>query len=122
MKYIIKCPTAVRHARALVLAVLGVCQFSAPCSAVSQRNMPPGAYLARPAANAADLAEQVRSNKLVAQRYARLFHMSPQMVRTAFSDLRLTHLTSERPVRGDYVHSSENLVFTVRRQSKRTAE
>src|SRR5258708_21038287 len=121
MKYIIKCPTAVRHAGALVLAVFGVCQFSAPCSAASQRNMPPGAYLARPATSAANLAEQVRSNKLVAQRYARLFHMSPQMVRTAFSDLRLTHLTSERLVRVYYVHSGEKLGFKVRRLPKGTA-
>src|SRR5258708_35169420 len=96
MKYRSNYFTAVRCAGVIVFAASALCQFRGPCMAASKMHMPPGAYLARPSLSVAELAEQVRTNSIVSQRYARLFHMSPGRVSTEFARLRLTRLTSER--------------------------
>ncbi len=83
--------------------------------------MPPGAFLHQPAPSVAALNRQVQTDKLVAERYARLYNMSPEMVRSSFSKMRLSTLSEDHIYEVHYVHSGEKIGFKVRRLRKGTA-
>ncbi len=83
--------------------------------------MPPGAFLHQPAPNVTALNRQVQTDRLVAERYARLYGMSPDMVRSAFSKMRLSTLSEDHIYEVHYVHTGEKIGYKVRRLRKGTA-
>lgn len=83
--------------------------------------MPPGAFLQRPAPTVEALNRQVQTDPLVAARYARLYGMSPEMVRMAFSRMRLSALTEDHIYEVHYVHPGEKIGYKLRRVPKGTA-
>jgi len=89
-------------------------------SAYAKTAMPPGAFLHQPAPNVAALNHQVQSDRLVAERYARLYGMSPEMVRAAFSKMQLSTLNEDHIYEVHYVHSGEKIGFKLRRVRKGT--
>ncbi len=84
-------------------------------------NMPPGAFLHQPAPDIAALNRQVQSDRLVAERYARLYNMSPEMVRAAFSKMKLSVLSEDHVYEVHYVHPGEQIGYKIRRVRKGTA-
>ena len=83
-----------------------------------QRVMPHGAFLRRPVRTASELLQQVKTDPIVSQRYSRLLNMSPQMVRLAFGNMRLTELKTEVVRKIYYVHPGEQIGYRVRRIKK----
>ena len=83
--------------------------------------MPPGAFLHQPAPDITALNRQIQKDPLVAKRYARLYNMSPDMVRSAFSKMRLSTLTEDHVYQVHYVHPGEIIGYKVRRIRKGTA-
>ncbi len=77
-------------------------------------HLPPGSYIRQPAATVEELVSQVQNDPVVAARYARLFHMSPEAVRLAFRNLRRSTLTHDEVMRVYYVHG-DKLGYKLRR-------
>ena len=82
--------------------------------------MPRGAFLQQPAPTIQDLQRQVNTNNAVCIRYARLFHLSPTMVRLAVGQMHLTRLTQNLPLEIHYVHPGERIGYKLRRLPKGT--
>ncbi|MCW3100960.1 MAG: hypothetical protein JWL77_6578 [Chthonomonadaceae bacterium] len=89
-------------------------------TAHADTTMPPGAFLHQPAPNVAALNRQVQTDRLVAERYARLYGMSPDMVRSAFSKLQLSTLSEDHIYEVHYVHPGEKIGYKLRRVRKGT--
>ena len=83
--------------------------------------MPPGAFLHQPAPDIAALNRQIQQDPRVAGRYARLYNMSPDMVRMAFAKMRLSTLAEDHVYEVHYVHPGEKIGYKVRRVRKGTA-
>lgn len=83
--------------------------------------MPPGAFLHQPAPDITALNRQIQQDPLVAERYARLYNMSPDMVRMAFSKMHLSTLAEDHVYEVHYVHPGERIGYKVRRVRKGTA-
>jgi hypothetical protein len=90
-------------------------------SAQAGESMPPGAFLHQPAPDVATLNRQIAKDPLVAERYARLYNMSPEMVRSAFSKMHLSTLAEDHIYEVHYVHPGERIGYKVRRVRKGTA-
>lgn len=90
-------------------------------TAQADTTMPPGAFLHQPAPNVAALNRQVQTDRLVAERYARLYGMSPDMVRSAFSKMHLSTLAEDHVYEVHYVHTGEKIGYKLRRIRKGTA-
>jgi hypothetical protein len=105
------------------VALIAACTafFAAAPIAQAGAKMPPGAFLHQPAPDIATLNRQVQNDPLVAARYARLYNMSPGMVRAAFSKMRLSTLTEDQVFEVHYVHAGEKIGYKVRRVRKGTA-
>lgn len=97
----------------------GILIGSGLCAA-SYAGMLPGSFLRAPVMSCLSLVKQVDADKLVADRYARLFQMSPGMVQLAFSHLHLTHLAKPCMLDVYYVHSGETLGYRIRRMEQGT--
>ena len=82
--------------------------------------MPRGAYLRKSAPTAAALCLQVKNDPLVMERYSRLFHMAPPLVRGGFAQLRLSRMKKDQISRVYYVHPNEKLGYRLRRVKKGT--
>lgn len=54
--------------------------------------LPPGSFVKEPTRSIEELNRHIQKNPKVAERYAKLIKMSPEMIRLAFSKLRLTTL------------------------------
>src|SRR5690242_3508241 len=65
--------------------------------------MPPGAFLRRPVSGSAALNRQIARDTVVSDRYARLLHLSPKLVRHALGDLHPTRLPQTRLLEVYYV-------------------
>lgn len=102
---------------ALLLFCLG---HPAAARPIHQYRMPIGAFLRRPAHGVPALTRQLADDRMVCIRYARLFHMSPPMVRRAFGTLRLTRLKQDRVLQVFYIHSGERIGYRLRRVRKGT--
>lgn len=89
-------------------------------SAQAKTAMPPGAFLHQPATTVEALNRQVQTDKLVAERYARLYGMSPEMVRSAFSKMQLSTLNEDHIYEVHYVHPGEKIGFKLRRVRRGT--
>jgi hypothetical protein len=89
-------------------------------SAHADTKMPPGAFLHQPAPNVAALNRQVQTDRLVAERYARLYGMSPDMVRNTFSKMQLSTLSEDHIYEVHYVHPGEKIGYKLRRVRKGT--
>ena len=81
----------------------------------AQNKMPRGSFLKYPVHSTAELLDQIKAEPLVAARFARLFNMSPDMVRLAFAKLRLVRLAEPMKRRIYYVHQYESLGFKLRK-------
>ena len=107
------------NSRALFFALCtGLIVGALPAQA--KTTMPPGAFLHQPAPNVAALNRQVQSDRLVAERYARLYGMSPEMVRSAFSKMQISTLNEDHIYEVHYVHPGEKIGFKLRRVRKGT--
>lgn len=106
--------------RLMFVSAFGGLLFGAQC-AQANSTMPPGAFLHQPAPDIITLNRQIQKDPLVAQRYARLYNMSPEMVRNAFSQMRLSTLSEDHVYEVHYVHSGEIIGYKVRRVRKGTA-
>lgn len=60
--------------------------------------LPPNSFLRVPVTTVQGLIREVSEDPIVANRYARLFRMSPTMVKVTFAGLHLTRLPEERPL------------------------
>lgn len=67
---------------------------SLPASAAPP--LPPNSFLRTPVSSVRELIRQITRDRVVALRYARLFRMSPDDVRTVFADLHLSRLSDDR--------------------------
>ena len=105
-----------RIGRAFACVGLTACAVTA----FAEPRMPAGAFLRQPAPDVQSLNRQVQRDPLVCGRYARLFNMSPEMVRAAFAKMRLTRLSQDHVYAVHYVHTGETLGFKVRRVRKGT--
>ena len=90
-------------------------------SAQAGTSMPPGAFLHQPAPDITALNRQIQRDPLVAERYARLYNMSPEMVRSAFSKMHLSTLAEDHIYEIHYVHPGERIGYKIRRVRKGTA-
>jgi hypothetical protein len=106
--------------RFMFVSVLGGFLVGAQ-SAQAGSTMPPGAFLQQPAPDIMTLNRQIQKDPLVAGRYARLYSMSPDMVRMAFSKMRLSTLSEDHVYEVHYVHPGEKIGYKVRRIRKGTA-
>ena len=106
--------------RFMFVSVLGGFLVGAQ-SAQAGSTMPPGAFLQQPAPDIITLNRQIQKDPLVAGRYARLYNMSPGMVRMAFSKMRLSTLSEDHVYEVHYVHPGEKIGYKVRRVRKGTA-
>jgi len=105
-----------------LLAALFLLCLGRPVAArtLHRYRMPIGAFLRRPAPTGSALTRQLTDDKLVCIRYARLFNMSPPMVRRAFRRLRLTCLKQDRVLQVFYIRSGERIGYRLRRVRKGT--
>lgn len=85
---------------------------------VRKHSMPTGAFLRRPAPSVQALNKQLASDKRVQIRFARLFRMSPEMVRMAFRQMRMARLKEDRVLQIYYVHPGEHIGYKLRRLKK----
>ncbi len=92
--------------------------LAASCHAAGK--MPRGSYLRSPVGSVASLVQQTKSDPLVMERYSRLFHMAPPLVRGAFTQMRLTRMKKDQISRVYYVHPDEKLGYRIRRVKKGT--
>lgn len=83
--------------------------------------VPRGAFLRKPVHSVAELVQQIKTDRIVASRFSRLFNMSPQMVRLAFGNLHVAHLDHEIIRKVYYVHPGEVIGYRVLRIKKGTA-
>ena len=81
----------------------------------AQNKMPRGSFLKYPVHTTAELLDQIKTEPLVAARFARLFNMSPDMIRLAFAKLRLVRLAEPMKRRIYYVHQYESLGYKMRK-------
>jgi hypothetical protein len=82
--------------------------------------MPPGAFLRSPASTAEALRKEIASDPAVVTRYARLFHLSPSMVKRAFAGLHLMSLPKDEVFAVHYVHTGEVIGYKLRRVRRGT--
>ena len=95
--------------------------FAGTQSAQADTSMPPGAFLHQPAPDITALNRQIQKDPLVAERYARLYKMSPDMVRSAFSKMHISTLAEDHIYEVHYVHPGERIGYKIRRMRKGTA-
>ena len=88
--------------------------------AFASPKMPPGAFLREPAGSVQALNRQLNADPLVGKRYARLYKMPVQDVKSAFTHLKLTHLTQDQVFQVHYVHTGEQIGYKLRRVRKGT--
>jgi hypothetical protein len=89
-------------------------------SATAAPRMPVGAFLRHPAPTVDALNRQLRTDPLVCTRYARLYKMSPEMVKQAFAHMRLATLPEDRILAVHYVYPGEKIKYKLRRVKKGT--
>jgi hypothetical protein len=111
------CTSLVRHAS--VLACLFAVSLTAAHADTPER-MPRGAFLRHPANSTSRLAAQVKADPVVCGRYARLFHLSPQMVQLAMGSMRLKRLAEDHVLAVHYVHPGEKIGYKLSRVKKGT--
>ena len=110
----------VRGLTAVAFVFAELASSASPHSTAPKPHMPPGAFLSGPAPNSSTLLKEIEASPAVMLRYTRLYRLSPEMVRAAFSRLRLTRLQSDQIVRVYYVHNGERIGYKVRRIPKGT--
>jgi hypothetical protein len=118
MKRLSELPIQVRSMVVVVTSLAVAFQIPKSCLAAGKTHLPPGAFLKGSAANTAALIRQIDREGIVIQRYSRLYHLSPEMIKAAFARLRLIRLKSSEVVRVYYVHKGELLGYKVRRMPK----
>ena len=91
-----------------------------PASASPAPRMPRGAYLRQPVHSTPQLVGQFANDPLVVERYSRVFKMSPEAVKSALKEMRLTPLKKDMVMNVYYVRPGEHLGFRVRRVRKGT--
>lgn len=97
------------------------CLLAGGQAAQARRRMPPGAFLHHPARSLKSLNRQIQNDPLVTQRYARIYRLSPEMVKVAFANMHLGVLTEDHIYEIHYVHPGEKIGYKVRRVRKGTA-
>src|SRR5579871_6525367 len=111
-----------RHLLRLLLGLFAISAslwLGAPAVKAAPR-IPLGAFLRAPAPTVEALNRQIRNDPLVCTRYARLFKMSPAMIRAAFAHMRLSRLPEDRILQVHYVHPGERISARLRRVRKGT--
>lgn len=76
--------------------------------------VPAGSFIRRPVVSVQDLVQEVNDDPVVAERYGRLFHMSPDAVRDQFRSLHHAVMSQDQIMRVYYAHG-DTLGYKLRR-------
>lgn len=101
--------------RCITTSLLAFSLLAAVPCVTSANSLPSGSYIQSPVSSVKSLLRQIDRNRVVRERYGRLFGLSPGQVRAAFARLRMRRLTRPLVCRVYYVRRGERLGYRVRR-------